>query len=284
MVRVRLVHHEDVATRGGIRPVAFHREPGDVRVAVRVGVVHVELVAPWCEGEPQEPLLTSEGHVVGEIDHRHLVDGPPGADRHDLPRLLRHVERGVARPDRHRERLLERRHLHQSDPHVGELDGGEDGAPDEDGVVVEDAALGEGLGVSDGVPAFPQAPTNRTAVIASVDVKRLEGVTSRWYEPQCGTVPRSRRLRADAMAATTTSIRPIPHITGADDLGGTGAGTTRCSIAASRRVSVDHRPGVRGDRLRGTVGLAVPDHDGPDHAGVVRAHVRVDAGADEPVG
>ena len=59
----------------------------------------------------------------------------------------------------------------------------------EDGSVGEGAALGERLGVSDVVPAFPQAPTNRIAVIASVDVRRLEGVTSRWYEPQCVTVP-----------------------------------------------------------------------------------------------
>ena len=98
-----------------------HREPRDVRVAVRVGVVHVELVATRCEGEPQEPLLTSEGHVVGEIDHGHPVDGPPGPDRHDLPRLLGHVERVVAGPDRHRQRLVERRNQHQSDPNVGEL-------------------------------------------------------------------------------------------------------------------------------------------------------------------
>jgi len=60
------------------------------------------------------------------------------------------------------------------------VDGGEDGG--EDGVLVDDAVLGEGLGVSVGVPAFPQAPTERTAAIASVDAKRLEGVTSRWYE------------------------------------------------------------------------------------------------------
>lgn len=49
-------------------------------------------------------------------------------------------------------------------------------------MLVEDAALGEGLGVSAGVPAFPQAPTDRAAAIAIVDVRRLEGVTSRWYE------------------------------------------------------------------------------------------------------
>ena len=49
-------------------------------------------------------------------------------------------------------------------------------------MLVDDAALGDGLGVSDGVPSFPQAPTIRTAAIAIVGVKCLEGVTSRWYE------------------------------------------------------------------------------------------------------
>jgi hypothetical protein len=53
---------------------------------------------------------------------------------------------------------------------------------DEEGVLVGDAVLGDGLGVSVDVPAFPQAPTNRTDAIAIVNVKRLEGVTSRWYE------------------------------------------------------------------------------------------------------
>jgi len=60
------------------------------------------------------------------------------------------------------------------------VDGGED--VDEDGVLVDDAVLGDGLGVSVGVPALPQAPASRMAAIASVDAKRLEGVTSRWYE------------------------------------------------------------------------------------------------------
>jgi hypothetical protein len=58
-----------------------------------------------------------------------------------------------------------------------------------DASVGDDAGLEEGLVVFDGVPTFPQAPTERIAVIASVDVKRLEGVTSRWYEPQCVGVP-----------------------------------------------------------------------------------------------
>jgi len=62
----------------------------------------------------------------------------------------------------------------------------------EEGVVVEDAAGGEALVVSDGsdgAPPFPHAPTHRIAVIARVDLKRFEGVTSGWYEPQCITVP-----------------------------------------------------------------------------------------------
>ena len=60
----------------------------------------------------------------------------------------------------------------------------------EDGTVGEDAALGEGLVVSDGVLPIPQAPTNRNAVSASADEHHLRGgVTSRWYEPQCVTVP-----------------------------------------------------------------------------------------------
>jgi hypothetical protein len=49
-------------------------------------------------------------------------------------------------------------------------------------VLVDDAALDDGLDVSVGVPAFPQAPTERAAAIASVDAKRLVRVTSRWYE------------------------------------------------------------------------------------------------------
>jgi hypothetical protein len=48
---------------------------------------------------------------------------------------------------------------------------------------------GGGVVVTDGVPAPPHAPTNRIAVVVSVDWKRLEGVTSRWYEPQCVKVP-----------------------------------------------------------------------------------------------
>ena len=43
----------------------------------------------------------------------------------------------------------------------------------EDTAVGEDAELEEGLVVSDGVPAFPQAPTKKIAVIASVGLKRL---------------------------------------------------------------------------------------------------------------
>jgi len=60
------------------------------------------------------------------------------------------------------------------------VDGGEDVG--EDGLLPADAVLGDGLGVSVGVPTLPQAPTERAAAIASVDAKRLEGVTSRWYE------------------------------------------------------------------------------------------------------
>jgi hypothetical protein len=48
---------------------------------------------------------------------------------------------------------------------------------------------GGGAVVTEGVPAPPQAPTNRIVVIVSVDLKCLEGVTSGWYEPQCVTVP-----------------------------------------------------------------------------------------------
>ena len=59
----------------------------------------------------------------------------------------------------------------------------------EDAAVGEDAELGEGLVVSDGVPAFPQAPTKSIAVIASVDLKLLEGVTSGCYERHRVMVP-----------------------------------------------------------------------------------------------
>ena len=110
--------------------------------------------------------------------------------------------------------------------------------------------------MSDGVPASPHAPINSIAVIASVDLKRLEGVTSGWYEPQCVMVPCTRRLRAAAIAAATTTSRRITHAAGAHDVGVTATATTCGSIA-----SCDDSPWITGPAFVVTVYAppSVPD-------------------------
>ncbi len=64
-------------------------------------------------------MLAAEGDLSGEIQHRDRIDGA-AADHHDPPRLLGDVEPGVVGTNCHGERLLERRHLDETDPHVGQ--------------------------------------------------------------------------------------------------------------------------------------------------------------------
>ena len=58
---------------------------GDVRVAVRVGVVHVQMASVRREGQTQEPLLAAERHLVREIDDGHRIHGPPSRIATTLP-------------------------------------------------------------------------------------------------------------------------------------------------------------------------------------------------------
>ena len=94
----------------------------------------------------------------------------------------------------------------------------------------------------DGVPAFPQEPIKSIAVIAGVNLKRLEGVTSGWYGSQSVGVPwTSRRLRDATIPAATTTSRPITHAVGAHDVGVTATGTACGSVA-----SCDDSAGITG--------------------------------------
>ena len=187
VVRVRLIHHEDVAPCGRIRAVASHREPRDVRVAVRVRVVHVELAAPRRERQPEEPLLASERHLVGEIEDRRL----DRSGRHGSPRPS---------PSSARRRARSRPPGPPSQAAAPATPPAPDGSEPRRGPAGRERdrrAMASMTGVEGGeevrgasarrIPS-PQA-TERNTTIASAEPKRLEGVTSGWYEPHCVTVP-----------------------------------------------------------------------------------------------
>ena len=71
------------------------------------------------EGQTQESLLAAERNLIREIQYGHGIHAAV-TNRDDPPRLLRDVERRVSGSHGHGERLLERRHFHQTDAYAGE--------------------------------------------------------------------------------------------------------------------------------------------------------------------
>jgi hypothetical protein len=118
VVRERLLDEQHQALARRIGAVVVERELGDVGVALGVREVHVQVAAVRRERETQEALLAAERHAVRQVedDPRIRTRG----ERDHPPDLLGDVQRVIAGPHGHRDRLLELGHRHEPDPRVHE--------------------------------------------------------------------------------------------------------------------------------------------------------------------
>jgi hypothetical protein len=119
VVRVRLLDEQHLAFAREVGALVIERELRDMRVAGSVGEVDVQVAAARREREAEETLFAPEGHPVRQVedDPRIRTRG----ERHDPPDLLGDVQRTVAGPNGHRDRLLELRHGDQPYPSIREM-------------------------------------------------------------------------------------------------------------------------------------------------------------------
>ena len=120
VVGVGLVDEEHAPGRRSVRAVAAHRVLDHVRVAIGVGVVDVQVRAVGRERDAEQALLAPARRLCREVEDRSRIDLAV-ADGDDLAGLLREIERVVAGPDRHRERLRELGDRHQADRHLTQV-------------------------------------------------------------------------------------------------------------------------------------------------------------------